>query len=140
MNNSHQLIRLIYTSSATNDMSEEQLFELLIQSRSRNKKQNVTGMLVYRNGAFLQVLEGEPKDVDEIYKAIMTDPRNSGHYLLDRGSIPERRFPNWTMGFKNLSQHQPEELDGYSDILEGGQLPEEIRQHRDIFLALLQKF
>ncbi len=86
------------------------------------------------------MLEGEAKDVDELYQAILVDPRNSGNYLLDRSSIPRRHFPNWSMGFKNLNQHQPEELEGYSDILEGEILPEEIRQHRDIFLALLQKF
>ncbi len=47
MSNKSQTIRLVYTSSATSDLNEEQLLELLKQSRSRNQKQNVTGMLVY---------------------------------------------------------------------------------------------
>ena len=47
------------------------LLFLLEQSRTRNQKQHITGMLLYLNGTFIQVLEGAEKDVNEIYAAIV---------------------------------------------------------------------
>ena len=52
------MIRIVYISIATRPMGEEKLVELLQQCRENNRQRNVTGMLVYRDGAFLQLLEG----------------------------------------------------------------------------------
>ena len=60
------MIHLIYVSSATREMTEEDLIFLLEQSRNRNLRQHVTGMLLFVGGNFIQVLEGDDKDVEEI--------------------------------------------------------------------------
>jgi len=78
------MIHLIYVSSASQEMSEENLLFLLEQSRSRNKRQNVTGMLLYAKGNFFQVLEGEKSDVEEIYEAIENDGRNKGNIVIEK--------------------------------------------------------
>jgi len=134
------MIHLIYISSATRVMSEEDLLELLVQSRACNKTKNVTGMLLYRNGAFLQVLEGEARDVDEIYRSILSDERNTGHYLIEREEISERQFPDWSMGFENLSNYCAEELDSFSDIFLKKKMPDDIANYKDMVVALLLKF
>jgi len=81
-------------------MSDEDLLLLLEQSRNRNKRQNVTGMLLYVSGNFFQVLEGDIKDVEEIYEAIVKDERNKGNIVILKENIKERTFPNWSMGFE----------------------------------------
>ena len=70
------LINLIYASSATRLMNEEDLLAILKKSHENNGQLNITGMLLYRGGNFLQVLEGEEKVVDERFKVIMGDPRH----------------------------------------------------------------
>lgn len=136
----NRMIHLIYVSSATRPMGEQDLLDLLAQSRSRNLRQQVTGMLVYRDGAFLQVLEGEAADVQEIYRSIVVDDRNTGHYLIAKESITERNFPNWSMGFEDLTQCPADELEGYSDIFISGASPDKIAKHKDMAVSLLLKF
>lgn len=112
-------IHLIYVSKATLPMGEADLLALLEQSRARNLRQGITGMLLYLSGTFLQVLEGEARDVDEIFGAIERDPRNTDVFLLERESIPERSFPDWSMGFRDLSLADPESIPGYTRFLDG---------------------
>ena len=110
-------MHLLYVSSATSLLEDPDLEHLLMQSRNRNKKQNVTGMLLYLHGSFIQVLEGEEKDVEDIYADIIRDVRNSGNIVLIRESITNRDFPNWSMGFKRLSEKDKTELPGYTNFL-----------------------
>ena len=58
------LITLIYGSAAVDPFTEPELIALLEKSRANNQSLGVTGMLVYRDGNFLQVLEGEAEQVD----------------------------------------------------------------------------
>lgn len=134
------MIRLIYMSSASGEINEDDLLELLAQSRVRNEAQNITGMLLYKDGVFLQVLEGEAKDVDDIYKSILLDKRNTGHYLIERKRITERQFPNWSMGFEDLSNYQPDELEGCLNIFEKEKEIGEVVNYKDMAVALLLKF
>ena len=134
------MIRLIYVSSATRPMGEQDLLDLLAQSRPRNTRQHVTGMLVYRDGAFLQVLEGESADVQEIYRSITMDDRNTGHYLIAKEEITDRNFPAWSMGFKDLTKCPADELEGYSDIFGKGASPDKIAKYKDMAVSLLLKF
>jgi hypothetical protein len=134
------MIHLIYISSATKLMNEVDLLKLLAQSRASNKTNNITGMLLYRNGAFLQVLEGEAKVVDETYRSILADERNTGHYLIERKEITKRQFPDWSMGFEDLSNYRAEELNGFSDIFLKKKLPDDVENYKDMVVALLLKF
>ena len=113
------MIHLIYISSATSWPSENDLKALLEQSRVRNLRQNITGMLLYNNAIYLQVLEGSEEDVHDIYNSILKDTRNNGNVTLVEEKISQRDFPNWSMGFKNLKSCAPEELPGFQDIFNG---------------------
>jgi len=53
-----KLIQLIYVSAATNRFNPAELRELLRLARLKNQQLDVTGMLLYHEGSFLQVLEG----------------------------------------------------------------------------------
>jgi len=134
------MIHLTYVSSATREMSEDDLLFLLEQSRNRNKKQNVTGMLLYAGGNFFQVLEGDEKDIDEIYEAIVNDERNKGNIVILKENIKERTFPDWTMGFKHLTTKNIDSIEGYSEFLDSKKEPEEFATKSDKVLWLLHQF
>jgi hypothetical protein len=54
------LISLTYASRSTECFHEHEIPDLLHQARVANAKQEITGMLLFISGSFLQVLEGQP--------------------------------------------------------------------------------
>lgn len=119
------MIQLIYISTATNRPAESELLYLLGQARSQNLRHQITGMLLYSNSTYLQVLEGDAKNVHGLYDAIRKDPRNEGHVILRESEIVSRDFPDWSMGFENLERCSPDELPGFVEVF-GGKLDKSI--------------
>jgi hypothetical protein len=99
------MFHLIYTSRASQAFSDADLKKLLMHARLNNGKINVTGMLIYHDGVFLQALEGDEQSVREVFKRIEKDARHSGFAILrSQSSFGERRiFGDWSMGFANAS-------------------------------------
>lgn len=111
------MFSLTYVSSAVRPFSEDELGDLLARSRSNNARLGVTGMLLYKDGNFMQVLEGEEEVVRGLYAKISADPRHRGEIVLHQGSSEGRSFPEWTMGFRNLDSPEAGSTPGYSEFL-----------------------
>lgn len=98
------VFRLVYTSTAAVPMPEEELTDLLRKSRRRNNMLGVTGALVYRDGNFLQVLEGPEGAVRSLYyNGIQHDTRHKECLVLWEGEARMREFDDWSMGFYSLA-------------------------------------
>jgi hypothetical protein len=108
---------ILYASSATQPFSDADLLELLKKSRENNAKRSVTGMLLYKDGNFMQVLEGEEEDVKVIYDRIFLDPRHDGILTLLKGRTKERQFPEWSMAYRNLNSPDALDTPGYDEFL-----------------------
>ncbi|WP_051881374.1 BLUF domain-containing protein [Parvularcula oceani] len=93
---------VIYTSSATGAVSEDDLRDILAVSRRNNSRLGLSGVLLYREGTFLQVLEGPKDAVEQRMRVIAKDPRHTGLDLLSDLETEERFFPDWAMGSRNL--------------------------------------
>jgi hypothetical protein len=104
------LISLIYVSRSTEYFHEHEIPDLLHQVRIANAKQEITGMLLYIRGSFLQVLEGQPEIVDAVFSKILIDKRTTQVRSIARDSIPERAFEGWTMMHKTLDPIEAGEL------------------------------
>ncbi|MBA3273301.1 MAG: BLUF domain-containing protein [Chthoniobacterales bacterium] len=76
---------LVYASIANEDFSPEQLIDLLATSRRNNDASGITGMLLYKDRRFLQVLEGSEAAVRATYARIKRDPRHRGSAPPERG-------------------------------------------------------
>jgi hypothetical protein len=109
------LISLIYASRSTECFHEHEIPDLLQQARIANAKQEITGMLLYISGSFLQVLEGQPEMVDAVFGKILKDNRHTQITLVAKESIPERAFEGWTMMHKTLDPVEAGELIGEID-------------------------
>jgi hypothetical protein len=92
----------VYSSVATKPFTEPELLELLTRSREANSKLGLSGMLLYKHGDFLQVLEGPEQVVRKMIRKIRLDPRHQSMLKLLEGDYAERQFPYWHMGFRNL--------------------------------------
>lgn len=118
---SASLLQLVYESKATRDMTDADLRELLQQARANNKDRGITGLLLYANGRFLQVLEGPEPEVRDLFDIIRGDPRHTSIETLLTTHATERTFPDWRMG---LDRPNPEVGENaFSSFLKTGDLP-----------------
>ncbi len=107
---------LIYVSFATIHFSDEDLKILLGSSRENNMKLGITGMLLYAEGNFIQVIEGEGAAIDALYSKITKDDRHRSFSILMKGEIKERNFGEWSMGFKKISKEDFSNIAGYKNL------------------------
>ena len=111
------MFSLVYVSSAIRPFSADELTELLAVSRANNATLGVTGMLLYKSGNFMQVLEGEEGAVQALRAKIVRDPRHQGILILLQQEQSARAFPHWSMGFRDLNSPEVRAMGGYSEFL-----------------------
>jgi hypothetical protein len=114
------MIHIIYASVETQGFSSAQLTELLEKARVENERRHLTGMLLYSDGNFFQVLEGEPDAVDEMYKKLQLDKRHDQLTVIVREPIAKRYFADWSMGFSSVTPEELSQVEGLNDFFQGG--------------------
>ena len=134
------MVSLVYASSAVRLFSEEDLVALLSKSREKNTRFNLSGMLLYKDGNFLQVLEGPEDAVRHLYNVISADDRHRGVLRLLEERIEKRRFADWAMAFRNLSNPTFQDLPGYSAFMNERLDPETFRVNPGGAQRLLEVF
>jgi len=108
---------LVYVSVAAESVAKDELLDILSKSRTANAEAGITGMLLYKDGNFMQVLEGEEDAVRALYARIRRDPRHLGIVTVVEGQREGRCFGDWSMGFQDLSAPEAREVSGYSEFL-----------------------
>ncbi len=93
-----------YTSTMVRPLTDPELVDLLVESRARNADRGITGLLLYRRGRVMQMLEGDERVVRELYDRIAMDVRHEQVTNVWSGIAARRRFPDWTMGFEDLDE------------------------------------
>jgi hypothetical protein len=127
---------LIYASAARSLLDPLQLGKILEVSRRNNARLGVTGILLYHEGSFFQVLEGEPDTLSALYARIQQDPRHRNLVEL-RSSVVERpSFGAWSMGFVSLDPMLLRALPGRHALSSNGTLEREPAA----ILSLLDQF
>ena len=135
------LYELVYISSAVRNLDDIELNQLLTLARNNNHSLAISGMLLYADGIFLQVLEGEQQQVLQLYKDIGADQRHTNLLMIHEGLIPKRNFPDWTMGFHKLETDDFERVEGFSELLKtGSSTNEAFRVHPNRAHRLLMSF
>ncbi len=100
------MIRITYISKITDPLSIKEIEAIGIKSSKNNKHANITGLLVYFEKLFFQILEGDAKEVDRLYEKIGNDSRHCDILRLKTEyGINERLFPTWSMKMINLDNN-----------------------------------
>ena len=107
------LHHIIYMSHAQEAMSDNELAVLLQQARRNNEQQGITGVLVYGDNQFLQVMEGESAVITQLYDHIARDSRHDRLIKMADKYIEQRSFADWSMAFHALPAEQFAHLAGY---------------------------
>ena len=134
------MIQISYISSAKEPWSTQELLGLLQKCRESNAGNGVTGMLLYGNETFLQVLEGEEKAIDALVERISNDPRHTNFQILHRRTIQRRQYSDWSMGFKRVSDTELQHVEGLRDFGEKDFNPEFLVQHTTVVQSLMDHF
>ncbi|MCG6925941.1 MAG: BLUF domain-containing protein [Acidobacteria bacterium] len=108
---------LVYVSVAAESVAKDELLDILSKSRTANAEAGITGMLLYKDGNFMQVLEGEEDAVRALYARIRRDPRHLGIVTVVEGQREARCFGDWSMGFQDLGAPEARAVPGYSEFL-----------------------
>lgn len=99
------LCQLVYTSSASDRYVDRSGLEDILKSARKNNALNgVTGLLLFRDGSFVQFLEGPVEAVEEIFDRIQEDDRHRGVIVVLRRPIEHRDFRDWKMGFRDMTE------------------------------------
>lgn len=134
------LIHLIYVSSATAACDVAELENILVASARNNTPLQVTGMLLYAEGNFMQVLEGEEAAIDETYARIARDHRHTDIFVIEREPIEQRSFDQWSMGFRRLGASEALAHPAYAPFFEHGFDAAKIGAQPGLALDMLKEF
>ena len=91
------MFRLIYSSTLAVPMTETLIEEIVSVSARNNEQVDITGVLLFAEDHFMQVLEGPKAHVETTIQKIVNDSRHIGVRILFKGSARERSFPDWHM-------------------------------------------
>ncbi|MCV6637782.1 BLUF domain-containing protein [Candidatus Albibeggiatoa sp. nov. NOAA] len=99
--------RLIYISRMTESVSSTDLHKIGETSQRNNRELEITGVLLYLNGLFFQILEGNEERIDNLYTKILIDNRHKDIMCLQsEENISARLFPDWDMQVINLEENE----------------------------------
>ncbi|MDD7886596.1 BLUF domain-containing protein [Flavivirga sp. 57AJ16] len=107
---------ICYISDSCQEESLKALQKLFSKAKKNNLKYNITGILIYSNSNFLQVLEGDQIHVDATFKRISLDTRHRNIFKVINIDIQQRIFEDYNFGFTIVNNSK--ELNNLHEYLE----------------------
>lgn len=123
--------QVIYSSVSSTPLEIDDLEDILESAQIANASEGITGALVYVDGHFLQVLEGEQKSVEDLMRRIVKDLRHEAVDVLHAGEVAEATFRDWQMAYVSAT---PEQIAVWAGLPAQSPLPQvwhSIRQSPD---------
>jgi hypothetical protein len=136
------LSQLVYVSNREKNCTDEEIEKILASCKKNNPQLNITGILLYSDTKFIQLVEGEYKVINDLYNKIKTDSRHDQIRLISIGPIEKKAFPSWHMGARKIAGNKvdfktsinAEDKVIFKDLLSGKE------ENGQKVLALLKKF
>ena len=127
---------LVYVSSESFRISDQDLEELLRQSRRNSQAADITGLLLFKDGNFMQLLEGTETAVRTAFEKIKVDHRHRSVRVLMEEETDRREFADWSMGFQKLTNHTLLEVDGCRIVFPEPKTAPQVRSGESDFLTI----
>lgn len=114
---------LSYVSSAARGLDDSEIFEILEKSENENNQKDITGLLLYSEGNFFQVLEGEKDKISDLYKKISKDSRHFNIIKLFEKPIKQEAYDGYKSDFisedRRYSTSTFKYYENYIEVLDG---------------------
>jgi len=134
------MICLVYVSSAIRGLSNDDINSIVKTSEVSNKILNITGLLLYKGGNFMQLIEGDSEIVHILQIKIKDDIRHTGMITLLSENITHRYFENWSMGYQDIDSLMGNDREVIKPLIIGEFDSEIYRKNPYRALALLKAF
>ncbi|MDT0677904.1 BLUF domain-containing protein [Autumnicola musiva] len=110
-----------YVSTASMDLNETILKNLMDQTLQQNLKNNIKGILLFSDGNFFQVLEGEKSFLLQLYSKIEKDPRHQGLIQIVGKDISHGAYDSYETRVleEDIKYDAPKLLEEYVKPLKG---------------------
>ncbi len=127
---------LCYVSSSNVNLTKKSLEQLFITTKSNNLKQDISGILIFNGGNFLQIMEGEKNTINELYHKISKDKKHSNIIKLIEKPISERMFEDYETGFSIIKDRKKaNQLEDYLSWLKKAEI-----KSVDKIITIIEKF
>lgn len=111
---------ICYISTATRNFTDSEIWELLTKWKEKNSRQNIKGILLFSQGHFFQVLEGEKTNVLETYYSISKDDRHTGLIQIMGKDISRGSFDDYIVDhLKEGNFSRPKVISEYCESVKG---------------------
>lgn len=97
------LYQIMYISTVVGAVTPQECAAIAALSATNNRRDDVTGLLLFNSRRFLQVLEGPKEAVDRIFARIHGDPRHRAVVTLREGPVAAREFGEWSMAYDDAA-------------------------------------
>lgn len=98
------LWRLVYLSTAVENFDARSLNSMIEAAAAKNSRLDITGLLMFAGGRFMQVLEGPKEAVLALFDTIEHDQRHTFVEVVQSAPVPARLFASWSMGLCNFEE------------------------------------
>lgn len=137
--NKTQIYQMSYVSTGCDTLKYDDIKSILQDSRKNNVEKDITGILVYCNKHFFQILEGEKEKIQQLYHKIIIDRRHDNVIKIQEGFVENRQFENWNMAFKSFNR-ELKELDCFNNEQFYSYIKSQLEQKNNVSLKILADF
>lgn len=115
-----------YVSTAVRDLQEAEVVKILEETEIRNNNHGVNGLLIYSNGNFFEVIEGEENKIKDLFKIIKEDPRHKNIIMIFEKEVDKPLLKDKEANFiSENTQHRQMKVENFlyyiKDLDEGTQ-------------------
>jgi hypothetical protein len=107
------LARLVYVSRAAAGLETGEIYEIIRRAHAGNAPAGVTGALVFLDGWFVQVLEGEAGPLAARLARIRADPRHADLQIRQHERVHARIFAGQPMALRTRACLDGRLLEGF---------------------------
>ncbi len=96
---------IVYVSTAQPELSEKELQKIFDFSEKNNNARSITGILIYHDGNFFQVLESEENDKEliiDLFERIKKDPRHYDVIKIMSKETRSKAFSKYHSSFTTM--------------------------------------
>ena len=110
---------IVYVSSASTGLEESEIKTLLAKSVAWNNNHGLTGILLFSDGNFFQIIEGDENVIKDLFESIKQDPRHHNVLQIFGKEIHRDAYDGYKADFIATHEHyDPKKIEGYMKQME----------------------
>lgn len=108
-----------YVSTARVGLKEQEINDIMAKTNKHNTAEKITGILLYNEINFFQLLEGEKETIQNLYEKIKQDPRHKDIIKILEKPVSKSPFDGYLTDFvTDTNKYDGSQLKHYLHYIE----------------------